>query len=284
MRALVLIALVLALLPTSATAGTWQAGPLSSGDTTYAGAVDQPAVGASLPADQPLVVSGWIVDQTAEGWAGIDDVLLYEGLTSSGGTFLARASVGEVRPDVASALGNGFWARSGFSGTVPAGQLAQGPHLLTIYVHTPSKGWWYSQVPITVTGSVNAAAASAAPPINNIVAPAGSEKISRKLDTYTIRGFAFDPLATTSTGIDRVQVYMDEPRFQGGMFVGEAQFGGSTPSVAAQFGPHFAEAGYRIDIRPTDFTAGNHHLYIYARSSVTAQESLAIASFEFFNP
>jgi hypothetical protein len=285
MRALVLFGLLFLLLQApSASAASWLPTADSVGDMTYAGSVDQPAAGASLSADQQVVISGWFVDQTAQGWSGVDEVDVYEGLSGAGGTFLGRASLGLPRPDVAEALGNGFWTSSGFSAIVSP--LAAGTHTLSVYAHTPAKGWWYSQVSVNV-GAASAAAAAAptgAPPINTLVAPAASEKVSRNQDTYTIRGFAYDPTATTGTGIDRVQIYMDEPRGQGGMFVGDAQFGGSTPSAAARYGPHFAEAGYRIDIDPENFTAGNHHIFTYARSSVTGLESEAVVSFDMFNP
>src|SRR5438552_3365126 len=76
----------------------------------------------------------------------------------------------------------------------------------------------------------------AGPPVNAVVAPTGGEEISRKLEKYTIRGYALDPTASVGTGIDRVQVYMDEPRGQGGTLVGGTEFGGSTPQAAAQYG------------------------------------------------
>jgi hypothetical protein len=279
MRALVVAALLFLLFQApNAAAATWLPTADSLGDMTYAGAVDQPAAGASVASDQSLLVSGWFVDQTAQGWPGVDAVQVYEGLSGSGGTFLGQATLGLPRPDVAQALGNGYWASSGFSAVVSP--PSAGTHTLSVYAHTPSKGWWYTQVPITVAS----AAPAGAPPINSIVAPAAREKVSRNQDTYTIRGFAYDPTATTGTGIDRVQIYMDEPRGQGGMFVGDAQFGGSTPAAAARYGPHFAEAGYRIDIDPENFTAGNHHIFTYARSSVTGLESEAVVSFDMFNP
>jgi hypothetical protein len=275
--------------PRLATAATWQPGPqatldgLSGGSSSYAGFVDQPAPGASVPAGQPLVVSGWVVDQTAQGWPGIDEVHIYDGLAGAGGAFLGRADIARARVDVAQALGNGYWLNSGFSASLPAGALGPGAHTLSVYAHTPSKGWWYTQVSIVVAPGAPPAPAPAAI-VNAIIAPTASERVSRTLDHYTIRGYALDPSATTGTGIDRVQVYMDEPRGQGGTLVGEATFGGSTPGAAAQYGPHFAEAGYHVDIRPVDFTAGSHHVYAYARSSVSGQEALAIASFSLFNP
>src|SRR5919206_4222958 len=186
MRVLLLVIVAFILQAPSALAATWQPAADAVGDMTYAGFVDQPALGAQLASDQPLVVSGWFVDQTAQGWAGIDDVQVYDGLSGVGGTFLGRASVGLPRPDVAQALGNGFWLRSGFAAVL--GPLSAGAHTLVVYAHTPAKGWWYTQVPVTVAAAAAAAAATAAPPINTIVAPTASEKVSRKLDTYTIRG------------------------------------------------------------------------------------------------
>jgi hypothetical protein len=275
-----LAATLVLVFPVAAQSADWQPGPSAILDNTYAGFIDVPANGATVPGSGSFTVAGWFVDRTAQGWAGFDDVHIYDGLAGPGGVFLGRGRVALSRPDVGQALGNGYWASSGFAAALPPGQLAPGQHTLTVYAHSASKGWWFTQVPV----SVGQARAQAAPPVNAVVAPTGGEKISHTLDKYTIRGYALDPSAGSGTGIDRVQVYMDEPRGQGGTLIGGTEFGGSTPQAAAQYGPRFGEAGWRVDFKPIDFTAGNHHVYAYARSAVTGQETLAVASFDIFNP
>src|SRR5258708_171732 len=114
-------------------------------DNSYTGNVDQPVNGSIVPFDQPVAVVGWVIDRTADGWAGIDDLHVYEGLAGQG-TFLGRASFAQSRPDVAQALDNPFWSDSGFVLSLPAGSLNAGGHTLTVYAHTPSKGWWFTQI------------------------------------------------------------------------------------------------------------------------------------------
>ncbi len=272
----------------------WQPGPGAVLDNTYDGYVDQPAAGATVAAGAPITISGWFVDRTAQGWAGVDDVHVYEGFPRQGGTFVTHGTFARSRPDVAQALGNPYWIASGFLATIPANTLALGPHTLGVYVHTPDKGWWYKQVTVTIaqvaptTPTPSATtSAGAAGPINVILQPDGKERISIKSDSYTAKGYALDPLAGVSqgTGIDRVQVYLDEQRgTDGSTYIGDAEFGGSTPTIAGQYGDRFMESGWHIDFKPSDFKAGNHHLYVYARSSLTGKETLAYAGFDMFDP
>src|SRR5689334_12148536 len=129
-----LIGLLLAILLLGSTAsavaaaGDWQPGPDAMLDDTYTGFIDQPASSATIATNGSLTIAGWVVDQAAEGWAGIDAVHVYDGLAGQGGTFLGQASSAQSRPDVAQALGNPFWANSGFTLALGAGRLAPGPH------------------------------------------------------------------------------------------------------------------------------------------------------------
>ena len=69
---------------------------------------------------------GWAVDQSAQGWSGIDQVQVFNGAMDQGGQLLATGIVGLDRPDVADALGNPFFTASGFDAVVPAGALPTG--------------------------------------------------------------------------------------------------------------------------------------------------------------
>ncbi len=145
-----LAGLTFSTLPSGAAfADPWQPGPAADGDATLTGFVDSPGQ-ASVIASGAFRLSGWVVDQSAQGWAGVDDVHVYDGRAGEGGTFLGKAQFAQARPDVARALGNPFWAASGFSLNVAAGRLSPGVHTLTVYAHTPGKGWWATGVTLRI--------------------------------------------------------------------------------------------------------------------------------------
>jgi hypothetical protein len=275
---ILLAVLSMGLAPTALAApGTWQPGPDAVLDNTYAGVIDLPSSGASLPSNQSLAIKGWVVDQAAAGWAGIDNVHVYDGLAGQGGTFLGQALFAQSRPDVAQALGNPFWTDSGFALTLGPGALAAGPHSLTVYAHTPAKGWWFTQTAVTITAPA-AAPAPAAGPVNVLIRPS-MVSISKQMDHYSIKGYALEPSATNDAGIDHVDVYMDEMRGHGGTLIGRASLGQDSPEAAAAFGPHFQTAGYQLDFKPVNFAVGSHHLYSYAVSSITGKETVAVTGF-----
>ncbi|MBV9582536.1 MAG: hypothetical protein JO057_28465 [Chloroflexi bacterium] len=121
------------------------------GASTYIGRVETPRVGQIVNTGNGVLVSGWVADTTAQGWAGIDGVQVWMGDMANGGTKLATGSVGLSRPDIADSIGANF-TNSGFSGVVPSSVLSTLPAGnvdLRLYIHTPSKGWWYRQSHVT---------------------------------------------------------------------------------------------------------------------------------------
>ena len=265
---------------------TWTPGPDAILDNTYDGSIDIPKANASVT-NGGFTVAGWFVDKTAEGWAGADDVQIWQGTMDGGGKLLTKAVFAQSRPDVAGATGNPFWAASGFGGVVPAGSLSAGGQALSVYAHTPGKGWWYKQVQVTVSTTPGAAAAAptvsgGALPIVGFEKPADGETV-RTVDTYEIIGFALDKNAApnqgvAASGIDRVQVYIGAERDNNGTFLGEAELGFSDP-VAQTYGPQFTSAGWRIRFKPTSFHANTYLLFAYARSVVTGKEETATRFF-----
>src|SRR5712691_4536052 len=272
----------------------WTAGPEAILDPTYDGYIDIPKLNSTVPTGS-FTVAGWFVDKTAEGWAGADDVQIWQGTMDGGGKMLAKAVFAQSRPDVAAATGNPFWAASGFGGVVPAGSLAVGGQALSVYAHTPGKGWWYKQVQVTVSAG---AAASPAPapgvaapaptvsggalPIVGIEKPKDGENVLTK-DAYEIVGFALDKNASTNqgvagSGINRVQLYLGAERENNGTFLGEADLGFSD-SVAATYGGQFTSAGWRLVFKPTSFKANTYLMFAYARSVVTGKEEVATRFF-----
>ena len=288
------------LAPTAASADTfdtWTGGPGAILDNTYDGFIDSPSANATV-SGSGFVVSGWFVDRTAQGWSGADDVQVFEGTMDGGGRMLARGITAQNRPDVAAALGNPYWAASGFVAQVPSGALQPGQHTLSVYVHTGGKGWWYKQVQVNVSASAPAAAApapstssgtstpvssGAALPIIVVEKPENGENVPTKED-YEIIGYALDPNAQPSqgvqgTGIDRVELYLDAERDAGGTFLGNATLAYGSETARAKYGPQFDSAGWRLTFKPTNFHANTHLIYAYVHSAVSGKEDFVIRYF-----
>ncbi|GAC1315931.1 MAG: hypothetical protein NVSMB2_08230 [Chloroflexota bacterium] len=245
---------------------TWLPGPDAIGLLTYAGAIEHDPA----PADGRLV--GWVVDTSAQGWSGIDDVEVWDGLMTLGGKQITRAQIQVARDDVASALDNPYFAASGFIATVPGDVLSLGS-LLYVYAHTPGKGWWYQLViPSTAPPGV-------AHPVLQIQTPTALATVQSSRP-FTARGFAYDAAASPAqgSGIDRVQLYLDGDR-KTGIAIGDATLG-DFDRFANGAGTQFARAGWQMTFQVSSWiptVADNQfvNLTIYAHSSVTGAETMA---------
>jgi hypothetical protein len=250
------------------TTSIWLPGPDGSGTSTYSGSVDQPQSAASNQ------LTGWVVDTTAQGWSGIDQVQVWNGPMGAGGQMLANAVVQVNRPDVGASLGNAYYAASGYSASIPASTWGSGD-ILYVYAHTPSKGWWYEQV--FASGS---AAGFAAGPRLDIEMPTSLATVHDN-SAYTIRGTAYDPLADPSkgTGVDRVAVYLNGDR-KTGIYIGDATLG-LYDKFSQQQGQD--NAGFALSFQPNSWMqVGSDNqitqLTVYAHSSVTGSETSAQTS------
>jgi hypothetical protein len=260
----------------------WAPGPDAVGVDTYTGFIDAPASGVTITRNSKVVVRGWIVDQTAVGWTGIDAVQVFLGLQDQGGTLLASATVGQRRDDVAAALGNPFWVNSGFSAAFTDGGLGVGSNLLTIYVHTPDKGWWYRQIEVRVQPLPDIGFADDPLMVINEVVP--SLDVDHKAPTLTIRGWAIDrnlPLNVTlgvgGSGVNSIQVYLDGPR-NDGTFLVSAQLGRKNRE-ATGFGQRFLQSGWELTVHPGDLSVDKHDLFMYVASAYWPNETLYIVPF-----
>ena len=284
------LVLVAAVLGTASAAAdplsSWTAGPDASGDATYQGFIDVPAMNATVPTGG-FTVAGWFVDTQAQGWAGADDVQVWQGTMEGGGKLLVKALFAQSRPDVAAATSNPYWAASGFSGVVPAGALAAGAQTLSVYAHTPGKGWWFKQVQVNVSASATAVAAptvsGGSPPVLALESPNQGTSFSTKV-TFDVIGYALDPNAAPNqgsqgSGIDQVTVYADAPRESNGVFLGNADLGFSDATAESKYGNQFANSGWRFTVKATNFHSGVHNLFIYAHSIVTGKENLVTLGF-----
>lgn len=130
------------------TTGLWTGGPDSAGPNTYVGRIEAPRARATIQAGANLLVSGWAADTTARGWSGFDQMQVYNGDRTKGGSKVADGTVGLARPDIGEILGSNF-ANSGFSAVVKASAIPAGAATLYVYLHTADKGWWYRTLPVT---------------------------------------------------------------------------------------------------------------------------------------
>jgi hypothetical protein len=268
-RVLGLALLVAALLANPAAVGAqsssggWAPGPSAQGDNTYTGYIDTPTNGASVNPGVSVLVGGWVVDTTAQGWSGIDGLTVFNGTTQ-----VATGIVGQNRPDVASALGNPFYASSGFSALVPGSAVVPGPNTLTIAAHTPSKGSWTKQVTINVASGGQGSAAQSTGLVGTILVPAENELVLATSNA-TARGTTYDTRthAELGVGVDRVQVYLDGLRgVAGSHFLGDAKL---------------VDNQWSLDWSPTNWDSFRHHnMYVYFRSAVTGEELVVQRQFD----
>jgi len=265
--------------PVPTPAAVWQPGPTATGpDCVCDGFIDAPTANVVPAIDKPLVVAGWVADRTAQGWAGFDAVHVYSGKAGEGGTFLTSGTIGKPRPDVAATLGNPNALASGFELSVPANMLTPGQMTLSVYVHSPSRGWWYKQVVLTLLTP------RLALPVLQVSFPPSGEKLKTST-IYSLEGFALDPGALDGTGVDVVEIYIDgargEPQTQ---FIGRAEVGDANDAARVQFGARFADTGWAQRFDPSKYKIGNRTLYVYARSDVTANEALVTVDINIVTP
>lgn len=205
-----------AALAQSSSLNSFAPGPGATQANTYVGNVDTPAPYSTVNTAINQLVSGWALDTTAQGWAGFDQVQVYNGQMGGGGTLLASGSVGESRPDVAATLGNPSAATSGFSVVLPASALAGLASPLNVYLHTPDNGWWVLSQPVlalAATGTPQVASPAQPASLQQssgnlhiaVVTPTTNESLDIQTQS-TLIGFAY---SSTGAPIQRVEVYLD---------------------------------------------------------------------------
>ena len=122
------------------------------------------------------------------------------------------------------------------------------------------------------------------PPVVVVEAPKSGTSYGTN-QTFSVVGYALDRSAAPNqgsqgTGIDQVSIYADGPRESSdGIFLGNADLAFSNATAQTLYGNQFANAGWRFDVKPTNFHSGDHNLYIYAHSVVTGKEDLVTLGF-----
>ncbi len=102
-----------------------------------------------------------------------------------------------------------------------------------------------------------------------IDAPADGQFIQEGITGITIHGWAIHPAATSGTGVDAVQIYLDGLAGSEGQELGAVTYGDERADVAATYGERYRYSGYHFDWDITGVSSGLHVLYVYVHSTVS---------------
>jgi hypothetical protein len=92
---------------------------------------------------------------------------------------------------------------------------------------------------------------------------------------YVVQGQAVDTAASTAPSVDRVQVFWDQSRDNGGLFLGGADsLSGNAFKLTAQIPKQ----------TPGATETGTHTLFVYARSALSGQEQVLTVSVQLIKP
>jgi hypothetical protein len=91
-------------------------------------------------------------------------------------------------------------------------------------------------------------------------------------------GWAIHEAAASGTGVDAVHIYFDGLAGSGARGVA-ATYGIQRDDVAAGFGDRYRYSGYQLVLHSSEFSLGQHTIYVYAHSTVTDQWQLMTRTF-----
>jgi hypothetical protein len=225
--------------------------------------LDNPIPGVQVPPG-PYVVTGQAMDERASDGTGISSVQIFLGSREAGGA----------------ELGTGSWTdtKTGtFNSTLgmPSGPL--GPSQMQVIATSAIDGKPYEiLVPFTLAfpafpantgGSATSLGPLCSAGQNQPAVAAGPQvKISNPhpgasavAGPWFVSGTAWDPAASSGSGIDQVQVFLDN-RDLGGTWLANATLSGNGAN------------GWEANISLPDNNTGTHALWVYARSDVTGKE------------
>lgn len=232
---------------------------------TFLGALESPATGSKVGGS--VQVKGWAVDKAASLGTGVQAVHVYLDGEQGQGFFLGAATYGEEREDVVKQLGEARFRPSGYTLSWDTSRVATGEHTLNVYALSAVTGRWekFTSHVTVVTRPF------ADDPLIRMMSP--TEGSVMEGSGREIKGWAVDRNALSGTGVDRVEVYLDGERTVAGTVkLGEATYGGDYGSPAQELNDsRYKNSGFLLIWNPNQFRAGQHTLYVYARSTHTEQ-------------
>jgi Tol biopolymer transport system component len=138
-------------------------------------------------------------------------------------------------------------------------------HYLYVYALIPKYGWNYTRERIVIPGEANLDTnirlSIDDPKDNEVIAEADKSNMK-------ISGWSVDPNFQDTTGIDRVEIYLNGPKGFG-EFLGEANYGTERQDVANALGnAYYTNSGYSLNFDASGLEAGSENtIYIYSFSN-----------------
>lgn len=207
------------------------------------------ALTIDLPRSQagslPLTLEGWGMDLAATEGTGIDRVDILDG--GCGGTFLAQATYGTARPDVARQYGVQF---TGTGWRLSLDTLHAGDHHLAVRLHSA----------VTAASACETVEVTIPPhPLLSLEAP----RPGSVLLPFRVAGWAVDLAAASGSGVERVEVLDGGCE---GVLLGQAEHGIIRGDVAVRYGHQFREAGWELLVGR--LSVGEHVLGVQLHSTL----------------
>ncbi len=209
----------------------------------------------------------------------ITSIEIYLDGNKEDGISLGEAIYGTVSEEASKIYGEDF-SDSGFLLSLDNEDYVFEPgsiHYLYIYTLIPKYGWDYTRERILISGETdydeNIRLSIDDPPYDTTIKEADKDNIR-------ISGWAFDPDYSDSTGIDRIEIYLNGPR-DFGKSIGPVEYGIERPDVANAFqNANYTNSGYSLYFDGSELEEGSENtLYIYYYS-ISGTYSLSMLDFK----
>lgn len=191
----------------------------------------------------------------------VEKIKFYLNGPEESGIFLGETRLGKPREDVENIFGADY-ANSGFEYKIRFGDLNLKPGIYTlfIYAYTDKENTKYIIKKININGEKEYLGTKIF--VEN---PKNYPTISP--DKITIQGWAINENFEDSTGIDKVEIYLDGT-MTNGIFLGDANYGTITrEDIGNAFGSQFVQSGYYLEWNAADCKANeDHFLFVYAHT------------------
>lgn len=220
------------------------------------GAIDYPTEGT--PVLGAANVRGWALDESVQSGTGVDRVRVF-----LDGAQVAEANYGVSRQDISDRLGAQF-ENAGWTARLDLHGQAWGRHRLDVRAQSTLTGQETDYVSTLVI----------APPVS---APRGALDAPTDGATLTptsldVRGWALDQVVEQGTGVDRVNVLVDDA------LVSQADYGVPRDDIGNQFGAQFEAVGWSAHVDLHGLATGNHRIEARAHSVFSDYETAYAAS------
>jgi hypothetical protein len=217
--------------------------------------IDTPSAGTMV---LPAKLAGWVVDASSDNGPGIHAVHAWASPLDGGSPiFVAAATYGLPRPDVAAAFHRPDFVNSGYS--LMVGHLPAGRYRLYVYARRTGAAQFDAVRTIDIVADDSRYRSVM------LDAPQAMQTVT---GPFAVSGWAVDLTAPSGPGVDVVHVWAVPASGGPSIFLGAAAYGAPRPDVAAFFASSQATNSAFSLIAPA-LPPGTYQVVAYARSTVT---------------